>query len=42
MAGEVKLMSGSLFSFGLAQYSSSELELKADEFYMENSTLLVR
>ncbi|KAG0610062.1 hypothetical protein M758_7G036100 [Ceratodon purpureus] len=41
VAGEVKLMSGSLFSFGLAQYSSSELELKADEFYMENSTLLV-
>lgn len=38
----MKLTSGSVFTFGLAQYSSSELEIKADDFFMKDSTLLVR
>ncbi|KAG0603647.1 hypothetical protein M758_10G110100 [Ceratodon purpureus] len=41
VTGQVKLMSGSVLIFGLAESSSSELELMATDFVMENSTLLV-
>jgi len=40
--GQVKLLSESVLNFGLAECSSSELELMASDFIMKNSTLLVR
>lgn len=39
--GDIKLLSGSSLSFGLARYPTSEFELMADAFFMENSRLMV-
>lgn len=42
VTGQVQLLSGSVVNFGLAECSSSELELMASDFIMDNATLLVR